>query len=156
MKIIDRRDRQPFDSLCPSLHRSIPEAGYVTLGTLRYGVRLSSAGRYSACGSTGTSDSIDTCSVLVAPSSLSVASVAAATGRPGPSPLKAESPTCGNCCVGLTNGQCCDAGSPCFGNNGVQSHARNSLQQRPQFAKTANPQEAAMTPLKFGKPLSSL
>lgn len=42
---------------------------------------------------------------------------------------KAESPTCGNCCVALANGRCCDV-SPCFGRAAPPPPLRNSVHER--------------------------
>lgn len=131
--------------------RSIPEAGYITLGTLRYGVRLSSASSRLSDGlSCRNSDSIDTCSVLL-PSQQQQQHVT--LPREGRQRLKAESPTCGNCCCGVvalaTNGRCCD-GSLCFSSgSSVAPQPRNSVQEQQQRRRTRH--DSAVTRLPFRK-----
>lgn len=113
--------------------RSIPEAGYITLGTLRYGVRLSSGVRLSEGLSCRNSDSLDTCSVSTT-----------RCQRP-----KAESPGCGNCCVALTNGRCCD-GSPCFESSAPPSNSVQERRRRHQWAKSTH-NSPVVTRLPFRK-----
>lgn len=83
------------------------------------------------------SDSLDTCSVLLP-------STTTRCQRP-----KAESPGCGNCCVALTNGRCCD-GSPCFESSAPPSNTVQERRRRHQWAKSTH-NSPVVTRLPFRK-----